>query len=537
MVRKLIETLNALLADNYQRDNINTLDISPSITSDTIINKIDTKELLYFLDRAQRDEWNHLLEKRHQVLVQWQESWQQQQDRYPLCQEHVKIAQQQKQQAMQKWKDSIQLCHESECEYKSIEQNLQQQMVQLLEYCPREDVLSTQTIQPEHSFEHLEEINLRALSQQIKTQVQAKQTNREQAQTEWNQVLQEQNWQQKEIQRLQAELNEIERSRAKSQKQWLQKLAELGFTDDEDFLAAQLSDEPEQQQLTEEWEAEYQKLQGLLQETRQQLANINPEIEATIKEQHQRLLAIYSPTHQEQLYNQILKEITQIDNKIQQVKMDMQSTSEELGACKKSLEEDDKLQKAQEQIAEQLIQQQQTLENWQQLNELIGSANGDKYNRFAQQLSFEQLLYYANQYLEKINDRYVLQSLNEQPLEFFVIDLYQQQALRPSSNLSGGEKFLISLALALALARISSNKILVQSLFLDEGFGTLDEEALHNTLEVLASLREDGKLIGLISHIPALKERIMCQIQLRNLGEGRSMIYCPSISGIVKKLN
>ena len=113
------------------------------------------------------------------------------------------------------------------------------------------------------------------------------------------------------------------------------------------------------------------------------------------------------------------------------------------------------------------------------------------------------------------------------PLELNVIDDYQAGEIRSTKNLSGGESFIVSLALALGLSRMVSQNMRVDSLFLDEGFGALDEEALDTALETLSSLQREGKLIGVISHIPALKERIRTQIQITAQSGGRSRISGP----------
>ena len=113
-------------------------------------------------------------------------------------------------------------------------------------------------------------------------------------------------------------------------------------------------------------------------------------------------------------------------------------------------------------------------ENWQKLHSLIGSADGKRFRNFAQGLTFEQMVFYANRELIKLSDRYLLIRDNDNPLELNVIDNYQAGEIRSTKNLSGGESFIISLSLALGLSRMASNKVRVDSLFLDEGFGTLD---------------------------------------------------------------
>lgn len=164
------------------------------------------------------------------------------------------------------------------------------------------------------------------------------------------------------------------------------------------------------------------------------------------------------------------------------------------------------------------------------LHELIGSADGKKYRNFAQGLTFEIMIGHANRQLQKMTDRYLLVRDDTRPLELNVIDNYQAGEIRSTKNLSGGESFIVSLSLALGLSHMASKNVRVDSLFLDEGFGTLDEEALDTALETLAGLQRDGKLIGVISHVSTLKERIGTQIQVTPQTGGRSQISGPGCS-------
>lgn len=164
---------------------------------------------------------------------------------------------------------------------------------------------------------------------------------------------------------------------------------------------------------------------------------------------------------------------------------------------------------------------------WDKLHGLIGSADGKKYRNFAQGLTFELMVSHANQQLEKMTDRYLLIRDEEQPLELNVVDNYQAGEIRSTKNLSGGESFIVSLTLALGLSNMASRKVRVDSLFLDEGFGTLDEDNLETALETLSSLHQEGKLIGIISHVPALKDRISTQISIDPISGGKSVITGP----------
>jgi exonuclease SbcC len=169
---------------------------------------------------------------------------------------------------------------------------------------------------------------------------------------------------------------------------------------------------------------------------------------------------------------------------------------------------------------------------WEKLHGLIGSADGKKYRNFAQGITFELMVSHANRQLQKMTDRYLLIRDNERPLELNVADNYQAGEIRSTKNLSGGESFIVSLTLALGLSKMASCKVRVDSLFLDEGFGTLDENALETALETLSSLQQNGKLIGIISHISALQERISTQISITPISGGKSTINGPGCSRV-----
>ncbi len=177
-----------------------------------------------------------------------------------------------------------------------------------------------------------------------------------------------------------------------------------------------------------------------------------------------------------------------------------------------------------------------TLEKWEKLNALIGSSSGDKFSRMAQSITFDALLRYANQSLMRMSDRYILQRDGAgaaKPLELAVIDTYQAGEKRPVSNLSGGESFIVSLALALGLSEMSSGAARIDSLFIDEGFASLDEDYLEAALQTLSTLgSREGKLIGVISHVEALKSRIDVQIEVSRRSGGCAALSGPGIVSI-----
>ncbi|MCB5260510.1 MAG: chromosome segregation protein SMC [Candidatus Cloacimonetes bacterium] len=167
---------------------------------------------------------------------------------------------------------------------------------------------------------------------------------------------------------------------------------------------------------------------------------------------------------------------------------------------------------------------------WENLHYLIGSADGKKFRNYAQGLTFDVMIGHANKQLQQLTDRYILIRGSKNPLELEVIDNYQASVTRSTKNLSGGESFLVSLSLALGLSQMASKKVRVDSLFLDEGFGTLDDESLSLALEALASYQQNGKIIGVISHVQALKERISTQLQVIPQAGGKSTLIGPGCS-------
>ena len=204
-------------------------------------------------------------------------------------------------------------------------------------------------------------------------------------------------------------------------------------------------------------------------------------------------------------------ELTAINNEVDQLS---ELYVEQKGLIQSDLRAQEKQQSL---LVEQQLQK-ETAEQWAILNDLIGKADGSKFRTFAQGLTLDNLVYLANKEMANLHQRYQLQRNVEQPLALQVIDLWQANAIRDVKTLSGGESFLVSLGLALALSNLVSHKTQIESLFLDEGFGTLDANTLEIALDALEKLNATGKLIGVISHVEALKERINKQIHVRKGG-------------------
>ncbi len=232
-------------------------------------------------------------------------------------------------------------------------------------------------------------------------------------------------------------------------------------------------------------------------------------------------------THQKNALQQQLNpalSLEAIQSKIQQYEEQREQYNQKIGEYKAHLAQDEKVRREQNQLYEQLHKQQQTLRKWEKLNELIGSEKGDKFRRFVQGLTLAKLAALANEHLKHLNPRYKLSKKPNEELELEVIDAYQADETRDINSLSGGETFLVSLALALGLSDLVGKGAFIGSLFIDEGFGTLDPETLDTAITALENLQMSGKTIGVISHVEALKERIHAKIILEKTNEGTSKI-------------
>ncbi|QMV72322.1 AAA family ATPase [Comamonas piscis] len=214
-----------------------------------------------------------------------------------------------------------------------------------------------------------------------------------------------------------------------------------------------------------------------------------------------------------------------LDGHLQALEEERNQTAERMGAHRARLADDAQRRAGQQALLAQIALQEQDSDLWQRLDGLIGSAKGDKYRKFAQGLTLDHLLALANGHLARLHGRYLLQRKTTGELELDIVDSWQGDVARDTRTLSGGEAFLVSLALALALSDLVSSKTSIDSLFLDEGFGTLDGDTLEIALTALDTLNASGKMIGIISHVEALKERIPAQIRVeKGAGIGYSRL-------------
>jgi DNA repair protein SbcC/Rad50 len=306
--------------------------------------------------------------------------------------------------------------------------------------------------------------------------------------------------------RLQKEQKSRKQKLMDQEKLFNQALLDSSFLDLEQFLAARIK--PEELE-------KLQKLHNKLQKRKTALQVLNKDKTATLLREKEKQLSKEEPET--------------VKRHIQKQEKQLGILQGQAGAASEQLKQNDT---AKAKSAKHLLlieHQKKRVGRWRRLHMLIGSADGKKFRNFAQGLTFELMVNHANTHLARMNDRYILVRDKEQPLSLNVIDTWQAGEIRSTKNLSGGESFLLSLALALGLSRMASQNVRVDSLFLDEGFGTLDEETLESALDALAGLREEDKLIGIISHVMALKERIPLQIAIIPGSGGRSTIQGPGV--------
>ena len=304
------------------------------------------------------------------------------------------------------------------------------------------------------------------------------------------------------LQSQQSLLQQLQQRLSDAEQRWQQALAASPFTDLQAFLAALLDDD-ERERLTS--------LQARLQQALTEATTLLAAADA----QWQQL----STTRQTELT------LAELDEQLQALQLTLRELSQRQGELRAQLQADDARRSSQQALFAEIAAQESEHALWQQLNGLIGSADGAKFRKFAQGLTLDHLIHLANRQLTRLHGRYQLARKSSGELELEVCDTWQADVARDCRTLSGGESFLVSLALALALSDLVSHKTSIDSLFLDEGFGTLDGETLEVALDALDNLNASGKTIGVISHVEAMKERIPVQLRVhKGVGLGYSRL-------------
>ncbi|MBH3436716.1 AAA family ATPase [Pseudomonas citronellolis] len=303
-------------------------------------------------------------------------------------------------------------------------------------------------------------------------------------------------------QSLAAHLEQAHTTLAECERAWQQALAESPFADLAAFLAALLEDSE-----------------------RQRLGELKTRLDTALTEAV--ALRVAAEEAERQLRAQPLGELelAALDEQLQALATQLRELGQRQGEVRAQLQGDDARRASQQALFAEIAAQEAHHDLWQRLNGLIGSSDGAKYRRFAQGLTLAHLVHLANRQLQRLHGRYQLARRSDGELELEVVDTWQGDVARDCRTLSGGESFLVSLALALALSDLVSHKTSIDSLFLDEGFGTLDGETLEVALDALDSLNASGKSIGVISHVEALKERIPVQLKVhKGVGMGYSRL-------------
>ncbi|MFN9717951.1 MAG: SbcC/MukB-like Walker B domain-containing protein, partial [Planctomycetota bacterium] len=219
---------------------------------------------------------------------------------------------------------------------------------------------------------------------------------------------------------------------------------------------------------------------------------------------------------------EILAELAETQRAINLAKHD---ESEALGV----LQIDDHRRRNNAQLLDKIRRQDAISDPWRKLNDLIGSADGSKFRMMAQRTTLDVLLSYANLQLSQFASRYALERIPES-LNLIIMDRDMGDERRSVHSLSGGESFLVSLALALGLASLTSNRLRIESLFIDEGFGSLDPQTLNTAMSALMQLESQGRKVGVISHVTEMTDAIPVQIQVIRGRRGASRIVVPGCS-------
>lgn len=212
---------------------------------------------------------------------------------------------------------------------------------------------------------------------------------------------------------------------------------------------------------------------------------------------------------------------------LEELKTKKDDFSAEKGEIKEAFRKDQEIRDRNQEVYKKIDAQEAICTIWKELFKIIGNSK-DAFNVYVQRLTLKHLLDLANVHLFKLNKRYSLKMEEDykpkEELNFNLIDHYQTDQARLVDTSSGGEKFIISLALALGLSDLASKNVKIDSLFIDEGFGSLDKNTLETVISTLETLQSQGKMIGIISHVENLRERIPSQIQITKKSNGVSVV-------------
>lgn len=252
---------------------------------------------------------------------------------------------------------------------------------------------------------------------------------------------------------------------------------------------------------------------------RQQLQHSEKAVEQAkvLLQEREHLLAQHQAQHNGNLDAEAL------DSALATLNQQLADSEKQCAELRARQSEDQRRQDANQAFAEQITQAYDEWQRWARLNALIGSATGDTFRKIAQAYNLDLLVHHANVQLRQLVRRYRLKRGGSM-LGLLVMDTEMGDELRSVHSLSGGETFLVSLALALGLASMASSTLKIESLFIDEGFGSLDPESLQLAMDALDGLQAQGRKVAVISHVQEMHERIPVQIQVKRQGNGLSTL-------------
>lgn len=295
---------------------------------------------------------------------------------------------------------------------------------------------------------------------------------------------------------------------------------QIKLNDDVSILDKQIADGPfvtrkeiEQSLLSQEDKTTYKSI-------RKRLDNRSIELK-TLKD---KLIQDLEELQKAKDFELTLEEASEKTNEIASQK---ELSTQRVGEINEKFKLDQQIRDRNKGVMKEIFLQEEILNKWTKLNALLGGSK-HAFNTYVQRLTLQSLIQIANAHLAKLNPRYSLIMKDDyskgEELNFNLVDHYQTDEIRVVDTSSGGEKFLISLALALGLSDLASKNVNIESLFIDEGFGTLDNNTLETVISTLETLQAQGKMIGVISHVENMKERITSQIQVTKKRNGVSVV-------------
>ena len=303
-----------------------------------------------------------------------------------------------------------------------------------------------------------------------------------------------------------------------------------------------IQDEIDELGLPEEAAAFKSALENRIAETRDRQSDANAKNEAAAAALKaavdERDAAKRTSETDENAYDALLREIGDLERlkaEHDELREKLNLKNQGVGELQEKLKNDADCGKRRDALEKKLREAVPRRDKWKRLNGMLGQQNGELFRRYAQGITLRQLIQAANPHLDEMTgSRYALcwdyRDKDAEQLLPKLVDREQGDEIRPVSNISGGERFQVSLALALGLAEMTGRNLRIDTLFLDEGFGTLDPKSLDSALDTLCRIQQSGKLIGIISHVAEIGERISTKINVEKAGGGLSRLSGAGVS-------